>query len=150
MAESLQVTAECGNPVTDPNDDDDLDELDSLRGRRKRQDYYQPINPVPVPQDQSRVLQIPADAILGLDPLSYAFSEELQCLDIFERVIGTMPEHMCYLDKYKVSSSSNVNCWAGTHLVAKERFVKWILLQYYNDLCKLEIVKSDAFLSGFI
>ena len=117
------MLAECGDPTVDPNDDDVLDELDSLRRRRRRQDYYQPINPVPVSRFTS-VLEIPEEARLGLDPLSTAFSEELQCLDLFEGVIGAIPEQMCYLDKEKVSSLSNVNCWAGSYHVAKERCVR--------------------------
>ena len=100
--------------------EDAADELESLQGRQKRQNYYQPINPRPEEEEQSRKLYIPPGTELGLDPLSHAFTMELRCLDVFEEVMSTVPEQLCYLSKNKLSTSTNVNCWSGTALLIKE------------------------------
>ena len=114
----MQVTAFCGQPQADDNDNDDLDELESLRGRRRRQTFYQPINPA---EEQSRMLHIPSSDQLGYDPLSQAFTVELRCLDLFEELMITVPDQLCFLRKDKVSTSTNVNCWTGSFLATKER-----------------------------
>jgi hypothetical protein len=105
--------------VNDFNEDA-ADELESLQGRQKRQNYYQPINPRPEGEEQSRQLYIPPDTDLGRDPLSHAFTVELRCLDVFEEVMSTIPDQLCYLGKNKLSTSTNVNCWSGTALLTKE------------------------------
>ena len=101
-------------------DEDAQDERDSLQGRRKRQNYYQPINPRPEAEETSRRLHIPYGTELGLDPLSHAFTVELRCLDVFEEVMSTIPEQLCYLGKKKISTATNINCWSGTALLTKE------------------------------
>ena len=102
-------------------DEDAGDERESLQGRQKRQNYYQPINPRPEGEEQSRKLYIPPGTELGFDPLSHAFTVELRCLDVFEEVMRTIPEQLCYLGKNHLSSSTNVNCWSGTALLTKEK-----------------------------
>lgn len=111
----MQVHAECGEVKYDANDDDNLDELDSMRGRRRRQSYYQPINPIPESEEQSRYLHIPDDSRLGYDPLSKGFSVEMRCLDLFEEVISSIPDLLCYLGKG--TTSTNVDCWTGSTLL---------------------------------
>ena len=101
--------------------EDAADELESLQGRRKRQNYYQPINPSSETEEQSRKLHIPQGTELGFDPLSHAFTVELRCLDVFEEVMSTVPDQLCYLGKNKLSTSTNVNCWSGTALLTKEK-----------------------------
>ena len=118
----LQVSTACGQPQDNDSDDDDddLDELESLHGRRKRQTFYQPINPIPEQEEQSRVLHIPSGSQLGFDALSRAFTVELRCLDLFEETVVAVPDQLCFL-KGRISTSNNVNCWAGSFLATKER-----------------------------
>ena len=103
----------------DKIDGDTLEESGSTQARRrKRQNYYQPINKE---EEQSNELYIPPGSVLGLDPLSQAFSVELRCLDVFADVMDTIPEELCYLGKSKLAASNNINCWTGTNWMAKER-----------------------------
>ena len=115
------MKAFCGPPQANDNGDDDVDDLESLRGRRRRQTFYQPINPVPESEEQSRMLHFPSGSQLGFDPLSQAFTVELRCLDLFEELMITIPDQLCFLRKDKVSTSTNVNCWTGSFLAVKER-----------------------------
>ena len=103
----------------DKIEDDASAELGSTQARRrKRQNYYQPINKE---EETSNDLYIPPGSLLGLDPLSQAFSVELRCLDVFADVMNTIPEELCYLGKSKLSASNNINCWSGTTWMTKER-----------------------------
>ena len=115
------MSQSCGGTQASDFNEDAADELESLQGRRKRQNYFQPINPIPEVEEQSRKLYIPPGTELGFDPLSHAFTVELRCLDVFEEIMRTIPDQLCYLGKNKLSTSTNVNCWSGTALLTKER-----------------------------
>ena len=69
------------------------------------------------------MLYIPPGTRLGFDPLSNAFTVELRCLDVFEELMKTIPDELCYLgkDQDKLSTATNINCWTGSALLTKFR-----------------------------